>query len=66
MDLTPPSRIGARPENPTVATATPKMNPKKNPFIGGRDYPNNDGKQSQELPELMLHPGVPGKSQYLQ
>ena len=48
MDLTPPSRIGARPENPTVAEETPSRKPKINPFIDGRDYSNNDGKQLQE------------------
>lgn len=59
MDLTPPSRIGARPENPTVAEETPSRNPKINPFIGGRDYSNNDGKQLQELQELMRHQAIP-------
>ena len=44
MDLTPESRIGERPENPTVATATPKMNPKKNPFIDDKESSSNDDK----------------------
>ena len=45
MVLTPLSKIGARPAKPTVAEETPSKNPKINPFIGGRDYSNNDGKQ---------------------
>jgi hypothetical protein len=59
MDLTPLSKIGARPENPTVAEETPSRNPKINPFIGGRDYSNNDGKQLQQSGELMQHQSVP-------
>ena len=66
MDLTPPSRIGARPAKPTVAEETPSRNPKINPFIGDRDYSNNDEKQLQELQECWQHPGVPGKLQHLQ
>lgn len=65
MVLTPLSKIGARPEKPTVAEETPSRNPKINPFIDGKDYSNSDGKQLQELQVSMQHPEVPGKSQHL-
>jgi hypothetical protein len=48
MVLTPLSKIGARPENPTVAEETPSRNPKINPFIGGRDYSNKCEKSNKE------------------